>query len=97
MTPTEPAHTFHGLPLTVEQEQEVRHYIRMRLRAGEAWDTAELKAMVADMLAPPETAEEDADALAFSMDAERIAAARQHWQDAEQAGAAPPDAAGQSH
>ncbi|WP_181017587.1 hypothetical protein [Zemynaea arenosa] len=92
MIPSNPAHTFHSLPLTAEQDQEIRHYIRVRQRAGQAWDTEELRAMVADMLDPPETAEEAADAVAFSIDAESAAAARQWSQDQRQDGEPGPDA-----
>lgn len=81
MTPSDPSHTFHGLPLTAEQEQEIRHYIRVCRRAGKEWDTVELKAMLQDMLDPPELADEDINALAFSMESEHEEATRQEGQD----------------
>lgn len=54
MREASPANTFHGLPLSPEQQSEVLHYIHCRERAGKAWDTPELQAMLADMLDPPE-------------------------------------------
>jgi hypothetical protein len=50
--------TFRGLPLTPEQDAEVRHYIKKRKQRGEPWDTPELAAMLQDMLEPP--ADDDA-------------------------------------
>jgi hypothetical protein len=46
-------HTFRGLPLTPEQDAEVRHYIKKKKQRGEEWDTPELRAMLHDMLEPP--------------------------------------------
>ena len=71
-----PGTTFHGLPLTAEQQSEIQHYIHRRKRAGEEWDTPELHAMLADMLDPPEEVVHsrlDDDA---STTAERFAAGR---------------------
>ncbi|WP_175843732.1 hypothetical protein [Burkholderia contaminans] len=48
-----PKSTFRGLPLTVEQDAEVRHYIKDRTRRGLPWDTSELSALLKDMLHPP--------------------------------------------
>ncbi|VXC04271.1 conserved hypothetical protein [Burkholderia sp. 8Y] len=45
--------TFRGLPLTPEQDAEVRHYIKRKKQRGEPWNTAELRAMLRDMLEPP--------------------------------------------
>jgi hypothetical protein len=45
--------TFRGLPLTAEQDAEVRHYIKKKKQRGEPWDTPELQAMIQDMLEPP--------------------------------------------
>lgn len=69
MQDASPDTTFRGLPLTPEQHSEIRHYIHQRERAGKDWDTSELRAMLADMLDPPETApcsriEDDASTLA---------------------------------
>ena len=56
MREASPGTTFHGLPLTPEQQSEVLHYIHCCERAGKAWDTPELQAMLGDMLDPPEAA-----------------------------------------
>ncbi|SDH62448.1 hypothetical protein [Paraburkholderia phenazinium] len=53
MTDATPTSTFRGLPLTPEQDAEVRHYIKQQKRRGVPWDTPELKAMLHDMLEPP--------------------------------------------
>lgn len=74
MKSPEPANTFRGLPLSSEQDSEIRHYIHGRERNGLPWNTPELEAMIADMLNPPETAEDDRGALSQSMGTERAAA-----------------------
>ncbi|MGJ7914548.1 hypothetical protein ACI48D_03595 [Massilia sp. LXY-6] len=74
MKETEPRTTFRGLPLTPEQDSEIRHYIHLQSRHGVPWDTPELEAMLHDMLDPPELADEDGQALGNSMAAERSAA-----------------------
>jgi hypothetical protein len=51
--------TFRGLPLTPEQDAEIRHYIKKKKQRGEAWDTPELAAMLQDMLEPPGDDEDD--------------------------------------
>ncbi|RQR31399.1 MULTISPECIES: hypothetical protein [unclassified Burkholderia] len=56
-----PQSTFRGLPLTVEQDAEVRHYIKDRTRRGLPWDTPELGAMLNDMLHPPSDGDGDGD------------------------------------
>ena len=71
---SEPATIFRGLPLSAEQNSEIRHYIHCRQRNGLPWETPELSAMIADMLDPPEVAEDDQQTLAGSMDLERSAA-----------------------
>jgi hypothetical protein len=48
-----PESTFRGLPLTEEQDAEIRHYIKKKKQHGEEWDTPELAAMIKDMLEPP--------------------------------------------
>ncbi|CAB3793002.1 hypothetical protein LMG28614_03625 [Paraburkholderia ultramafica] len=53
MTNSDPQSTFRGLPLTGEQDAEVRHYIKVRKQRGLPWDTQELSAMLKDMLRPP--------------------------------------------
>lgn len=59
MTDIDPERTFRGLPLTPEQDAEVRHYIKVRKQHGKPWNTPELAAMLRDMLEPP--SEDDAD------------------------------------
>jgi hypothetical protein len=66
--------TFRGLPLTNEQDREIRHYIYTKERRGEQWDTLELQAMLAEMLNPPEVADDDVQARDESMAAERVIA-----------------------
>ncbi|WP_020654965.1 hypothetical protein [Massilia niastensis] len=68
-----PKTTFRGLPLTDEQESEIRHYIHTKERSGEPWDTPELQAMLADMLNPPEV-DDDFEAREDGMAAERATA-----------------------
>ena len=53
MTNSDPESTYRGLPLTAEQDAEVRHYIKVRTQRGLLWDTSELSAMLKDMLQPP--------------------------------------------
>jgi HAD domain in Swiss Army Knife RNA repair proteins len=43
---------FRGLPLTPEQDAEVRAYIARCISRGEPWDTLRLDYMLKDMLAP---------------------------------------------
>ena len=74
MKENEPRTTFRGLPLTPEQDSEIRHYIHLQSRHGAPWDTPELEAMLHDMLDPPELADEDDQSLGNSMAAERTAA-----------------------
>ena len=59
MNELNPGSAFRGLPLTPEQESEVEHYIHIRTRQGLAWDTPELRAMIADMLNPPEVNDDE--------------------------------------
>ncbi|MBB5543863.1 hypothetical protein GGD70_004178 [Paraburkholderia fungorum] len=53
MHDADPQSTFRGLPLTPEQDAEVRHYIKKQKQQGAQWDTPELAAMLHDMLEPP--------------------------------------------
>ncbi|MFM0500546.1 hypothetical protein [Paraburkholderia caffeinilytica] len=53
MTEANPNSTFRGLPLTPEQDAEVRHYIKKQKQQGAPWDTPELASMLQDMLEPP--------------------------------------------
>ncbi|MBW8901228.1 MAG: hypothetical protein JF619_24635 [Massilia sp.] len=78
---TSPPDTFRGLPLTREQDSEIRHFIHCRERCGLPWDTPELSAMLADMLDPPEVDEEDVAALSDCMHAEHAAAVQDDEKD----------------
>lgn len=60
MADSTPSSTFRGLPLTTEQDAEVRHYIKRQKQRGAPWDTPELEAMLRDMLEPP--GDDDGDA-----------------------------------
>jgi hypothetical protein len=62
MVDATPQSTFRGLPLTPEQDAEVRHYIRKKQQHGAPWDTPELAAMLKDMLEPPGNEERGPDA-----------------------------------
>ena len=42
MPDIDPESTSRGLPLTAEQDAEVRHYIKKKVQHGQAWDTPEL-------------------------------------------------------
>ncbi|MEM5339736.1 hypothetical protein [Paraburkholderia azotifigens] len=53
MADATPQSTFRSLPLTAEQDAEVKHYIKKKMQCGIPWDTPELEAMLHDMLAPP--------------------------------------------
>lgn len=65
MLDIDPKSTFRRLPLTVEQDAEVRHYIKKKVQHGEPWDTPELAAMLRDMLEPPgEDADDESGAVA---------------------------------
>jgi hypothetical protein len=74
MNELDPRTTFRGLPLTADQEREVEHYIHTRQRSGLAWDTPELRAMIADMLNPPELMDDDDQALGECMASENATA-----------------------
>jgi hypothetical protein len=53
MADSTPTSTFRGLPLTPEQDAEIRHYIKRQKQRGVPWDIPELEAMLHDMLEPP--------------------------------------------
>ena len=67
MIDANPNSTFRHLPLTLEQDTEIRHYIKRKSQKGEPWDTPELATMLRDMLDPPPNDDEEpeADLLAF--------------------------------
>lgn len=70
-----PESTFLGLPLSAEQEAEIRHYIHQRARRGLRPDLEELRSMLHDMLEPPlaESTMDPVEALEFHVDAEQAA------------------------
>lgn len=87
-----PGTAFRGLPLSVQQEREITHFIEARQRAGQAWDTPELAALIRDMLHPPELGDEDGIEVADSTAAERFTASHEEADDDERehdAGGAP--------
>jgi hypothetical protein len=87
-----PGTAFRGLPLSVQQEREITHFIEARRRAGQEWDTPELAALIRDMLHPPELGEENRAELADSTAAERFTARNEESSDDERehdAGGAP--------
>lgn len=86
MTENDPRTSFRGLPLTAEQDSEIRHYIHVRLRQGLPWDTPELRAMLDDMLDPPESGNDDGQTLADSVSAQGL-----DGRDGEDGGDAVPD------
>lgn len=74
MNESAPQSTFHGLPLTDEQNRQVLAYIRHQQHAGKAWETPELDAMLDDMLNPPEITDEDGGEIDLSIETERATA-----------------------
>ena len=76
MTDLDPDTTFRGLPLTPEQDAEVRHYIKLQKQRGLPWDTPELNAMLKDMLQPPGDEEDEFDEFDPSADETKAAAER---------------------
>ncbi|MGZ3324274.1 MAG: hypothetical protein ACXU9C_25310 [Xanthobacteraceae bacterium] len=87
MKESRPSNTFRGLPLTPEQDSEIRHYIHIKERSGAPWDTPELAAMLADMLDPPELAAEEYESIADSTQTEHATA-----QEGEDDDVLPPEA-----
>jgi hypothetical protein len=86
MPDIDPSSTFRGLPLTSEQDAEIRHYIKQKKQRGEPWDTQELAAMLKDMLEPPSNYDDDEGQGAIADDrkavAERAAASIDETMDA---------------
>jgi hypothetical protein len=74
MPDIDPRNSFRGLPLSPEQDAEVRHYIKKKKQCGQAWDTSELTAMLKDMLEPPDDEEPGARESETDAAAERAAA-----------------------
>jgi hypothetical protein len=76
MTDLDPDTTFRGLPLTPEQDAEVRHYIKLQTQRGLPWDTLELSAMLKDMLQPPGDENDEFDEFDAPADETKAAAER---------------------
>src|ERR1700686_1380064 len=74
MSDLDPNRTFRGLPLTPEQNAEIRHYIKVCKQQGKPWNTPELAAMLRDMLEPP--SDETGDDFGQELDETRSAAER---------------------
>ncbi len=53
MPDIDPYDSFRGLPLTSEQDAEIKHYLKQKKQHGEPVDPLELAAMLKDMLEPP--------------------------------------------
>jgi hypothetical protein len=79
-----PETAFRGLPLSADQAREIEHYIRMRVRTGAEWDTPELRAMIADILNPPEVVRDDETALEPYMASERSTAQSEESSEVDQ-------------
>jgi hypothetical protein len=84
-----PVTAFRGLPLSAEQDSEIRHYIHARTRCGLPWDTPELNAMIADMLDPPQVDPDGPASFGDSMDSAQAAAALDDDPDRDSTGASP--------
>jgi DTW domain-containing protein YfiP len=77
MNEASPQSTYHGLPLTAEQDRQVTSYIQRQKRANQPWDTAELHAMLVDMLDPPELAQEGSADVNLSIETESATASHE--------------------
>lgn len=73
-TDISPMNTWHGLPLSPAQNREVLNYIQRCARTGVDWDTPELRAMLDDMLNPPERLEDSDDEIAQCAESAAFAA-----------------------
>jgi hypothetical protein len=73
-TDLSPTGAWHGLPLSPAQNREVLNYIQRCERAGSEWDTPEFRAMLHDMLDPPELMGEIDDDIAMYAENEHFAA-----------------------
>ncbi|MEX5747861.1 hypothetical protein [Massilia sp. X63] len=69
-----PAKTWRGLPLSPAQNREVLNYIQRCERTGVNWDTPELRAMLDDMLSPPELTEDSDDEIVHCTESAAFAA-----------------------
>ncbi len=87
MPDLDPSSTFRGLPLTEEQDAEIRHYIKQKKQQGEPLDAPELSAMLKDMLEPPCDDEDGEDFLTDNTKAEAERAAASVDETMEDVGA----------
>ena len=76
-TDLSPADTWRGLPLSPAQNQEVLNYIQRCERSGVDWNTPELRAMLDDMLSPPELTEDSGEEIAHCSDDASFAASHE--------------------
>lgn len=77
MNEASPQSTFHGLPLTAEQDRQITSYIQRQRKANQPWDTPELQAMLADMLDPPELSAEESVDVNLSIESESATASHE--------------------
>ena len=68
-TESSPGSTWKGLPLTPAQNREVMNYVERCRRTGADPNTPELRAMLDDMLSPPELTQDGEDTGAYADDA----------------------------
>lgn len=80
-TELSPGQTWQGLPLSPAQNREVLNYIQRCDRAGVDWNTAELRAMLADMLSPPEIDEDGLEDMGQSTESAIFAATHEEPDD----------------
>ena len=83
-TELSPTDTWKGLPLSPAQNREVLNYIERCERAGLDWNTPELRAMLDDMLSPPEIVEDACDDIGRCTENEAFAATHEEpgdWPD----------------
>lgn len=76
-TDLSPADTWRGLPLSPAQNREVLNYIQRCERNGIHWDTPELRAMLDDMLQPPELTQDNRDDIADCTESAAYAASHE--------------------
>ncbi|MGH8854521.1 MAG: hypothetical protein ACREWI_09610 [Telluria sp.] len=79
-----PRDSWHGLPLSPAQNREVLNYIQHCERIGIAWDTPEFRAMIDDMLSPPEMPVDSGDEIARYAENEVFAATHEEPGDRQE-------------
>lgn len=80
-TEISPGNTWQGLPLSPAQNREVLNYVERCGRAGLDWNTPELRAMLDDMLRPPEIIDDACDDIARCTETEVFAATHEEPDD----------------